>query len=223
MTTTRISLANVRPASNPEESLSIVLQAIGEAAAGGASIVCFPECYVPGYRTQAPQSIPDQAWLDRTWARVDEQASDAGIAVILGTERVVAGRLVISARVTNADGQLLGFQDKVQLDPSEEPIYAPGEGRQVFHCGQLTFGIVICHEGWRYPELTRWAVVQGATIVFHPHFELVENPQLRPGAVCGSRQHVSRKGSALPFRGEHVFLRDSELRPERVHDDVCRC
>ena len=32
----------------------------------------------------------------------------------------------------------------------------------------LTFGIAICHEGWRYPETVRWAAVRGAKVVFHP-------------------------------------------------------
>jgi predicted amidohydrolase len=29
-------------------------------------------------------------------------------------------------------------------------------------------GVVICHEGWRYPETVRWAASRGAKIVFHP-------------------------------------------------------
>ena len=31
-----------------------------------------------------------------------------------------------------------------------------------------TFGIAICHEGWRYPETVRWAAARGAKVVFHP-------------------------------------------------------
>jgi predicted amidohydrolase len=31
----------------------------------------------------------------------------------------------------------------------------------------VRFGVVICHEGWRYPETVRWAAVRGASIVFH--------------------------------------------------------
>jgi predicted amidohydrolase len=33
----------------------------------------------------------------------------------------------------------------------------------------VPFVIVICHEGWRYPETVRWAAQRGARIVFHPH------------------------------------------------------
>ena len=71
-------------------------------------------------------------------------------------------------RVVNRDGSIAGFQDKVQLDPSEEATYSPGAGRSIFTVGPLTFGVAICHEGWRYPETVRWAAVRGAKIVFHP-------------------------------------------------------
>jgi predicted amidohydrolase len=56
----------------------------------------------------------------------------------------------------------------------EEAIYSPGSGRRVFQTGPLTFGVVICHEGWRYPETVRWAVQHGAHIVFHPHFHVAQ-------------------------------------------------
>jgi predicted amidohydrolase len=59
--------------------------------------------------------------------------------VVLGTERIVDGGLRASALVVDRDGSIAGFQDKVQLDPSEEGTYAPGAGRAVFRTGALTF------------------------------------------------------------------------------------
>jgi predicted amidohydrolase len=122
----------------------------------------------------------DQSWLENAWSQIDAQAAKHSIAVVLGTERHDDAGLLITARVTNANGTLSGFQDKVQLDPSEESVYHAGTIRRVFQCGGLTFGIVICHEGWRYPETTRWAVRNGAQLVFHPHFEIVENAAYVP-------------------------------------------
>lgn len=180
MPTVRIALANVRLPSTREESLEIVLQSMQEAADGNSAIVCFPECFIPGYRPGNFDRAPDQNWLNNAWSIVDEQAAKLGISVILGTERIEASRLLITARVTNRDGSLAGFQDKVQLDPSEEAIYSAGIGRRIFQCGELTFGVVICHEGWRYPETVRWAARNGAHVVFHPHFELVQDPTNRP-------------------------------------------
>lgn len=94
--------------------------------------------------------------------------------MILGTERIVDGHLLATALVIQQDGSIAGFQDKVQIDPSEEGTYASGLGRHVFQTGPLRFGVVICHEGWRYPETVRWAVRQGAHIVFHPSFHEAE-------------------------------------------------
>jgi predicted amidohydrolase len=96
---------------------------------------------------------------------------------VLGTERIIDGALVATALVIDQAGQRLGFQDKVQIDPSEEGMYTPGTDRRVFAVGALTFGVVICHEGWRYPETVRWAARRGAQVVFHPHFHEAE-----PGA-----------------------------------------
>jgi predicted amidohydrolase len=82
--------------------------------------------------------------------------------------------------VINADGTVAGFQNKVQLDPSEDETYTPGSGWQVFEAGPLKFGISICHEGWRYPETVRWAARQGAQVVFHPHFHWAEPGDYSP-------------------------------------------
>ena len=100
---------------------------------------------------------------------------------ILGTERVTERGLQIAACVFNPDGTVAGWQDKGQIDPSEEHIYpALGTGRRVFTVGPLTFGVVICHEGWRYPETVRWAVRRGAQLVFHPHAHVAEPGSYRP-------------------------------------------
>ena len=90
--------------------------------------------------------------------------------MVLGTERIESGALLAAALVIDRDGTALGFQDKVQIDPSEEGTYSHGAGRRIFTTGPLTFGIAICHEGWRYPETVRWAARRGAQVVFHPHF-----------------------------------------------------
>jgi predicted amidohydrolase len=101
---------------------------------------------------------------------VARAAAEAGVAVVLGTERVVDGGLLVTALVIDRDGTRLGFQDKVQLDPSEDGTYlAATTGRRVFEAAGMTFGIAICHEGWRYPETVRWAARHGAQVVFHPH------------------------------------------------------
>jgi len=175
MNSFRIALANLRIPTCPEESVTLVERAIAEAAAQRAKILCFPECFVPGYRGFGMRvSPPDAQFLEQAWTNIAAAAAKASVAVILGTERIVDGALRISALVIHADGTVAGFQDKVQLDPSEESTYTAGIGRSVYQEGALTFGIAICHEGWRYPETVRWAAQRGAQVVFHPHFHVAE-------------------------------------------------
>jgi predicted amidohydrolase len=185
MTTLRIALANLRFPSSPDASVTLAKEAIAEAGRERADIICFPECYVPGYRAKDKQiPPPDPAFLNRAWGQTAESAAKANVAVILGTERAVNGSLLATALVINRDGTVAGFQDKVQIDPSEEVTYAHGEGRRIFEVGGVKFGIVICHEGWRYPETVRWAARRGAQVVFHPHFHEAEPGGYVPSAFA---------------------------------------
>ena len=181
MSNCRIALANIRFPATREESVTLAEQAIAEAGRAGAEIICFPECFVPGYRAVNKQVLPPEpAFLERAWSNIAAAAAKAEVSVILGTERMIGDAVVLTALVINRDGSTAGFQDKVQLDPSEENIYSHGSGRQLFESGRLKFGVAICHEGWRYPETVRYAAQRGAHIVFHPHFHEAEPGSYRP-------------------------------------------
>lgn len=185
MNTIRIALANLRFPATPDESVALAVRAIADAGAAGARIVCFPECFVPGYRAPARRvPPPDAGFLERAWSEAAEAAAKAGVTVVLGTERMEEDSLLATALVIDADGSRTGFQDKVQIDPSEEGTYAAGSGRCLFHAGELVFGVVICHEGWRYPETVRWAARRGAHVVFHPQFHEAEPGSYRPTAFA---------------------------------------
>ena len=175
MSTFRIALANIRFPATPEESVRFAEGAIAQASTEGAGLICFPECYVPGYRAEGKAvPAPNPVFLEQAWSAIRAATAKAALTVVLGTERVVNGALLATALVINRDGTIAGFQDKVQLDPSEEATYSPGSGRQVFQTGPLTFGIVICHEGWRYPETVRCAARHGAQLVLHPQLHEAE-------------------------------------------------
>lgn len=184
----RIALANLPFPATPDDGIARASAAIEDAARQGASVICFPECYIPGYRaphTDVPP--PDRAMLERAWDAVARAAAASRVTVVLGTERFDGhgdDRMLITALVINADGTRAGFQDKVQLDPSEDSFYAHGTGRTVFRAGDLVFGIAICHEGWRYPETVRAAVRQGAHLVFHPHYHWADGDSYRPATFA---------------------------------------
>lgn len=150
----------------------------------GARIVCLPETGIPGHRVQA-RCVPDvsSGAIDEALTLVAEAAGRAGVVAIVGTERPTpAGREIVSV-VFDSDGTRLGEQAKTQIDPTEETDYVPGHGRRVFTAAGVTFGIAICHEAFRYPEIVRSLVLDGAQIVFIPHFVTTDDGSL-PGTWC---------------------------------------
>jgi predicted amidohydrolase len=181
MSTVRLALASLPYPASPDDAVTRVEAAIAAAGASAADLVCFGECYVPGYRGLGHRPPPlESAYLESAWARVAGAAGRANVGVVLGTERVAHGLPMPTVIVIRRDGTIDGFQDKVQLDPSEDATYAAGRTRRVFRAGPLTFGVVICHEGWRYPETVRWAARRGAQLVLHPHYHPAEPGSYRP-------------------------------------------
>jgi N-carbamoylputrescine amidase len=164
-----IALASPGIASSLDDGLDKIKRLLSEAAAQGAEIVCFPEAYLPGLRGQDFEVLPfDQAQQERALEAVAQWARTYAVATILGMERLTGTARQIAAFVIDAQGRMQGCQTKNQLDPSEDQYYVPGNTRQLFEINGVKFGVVICHEGWRYPETVRWAAVRGARIVFHP-------------------------------------------------------
>ncbi len=165
----RVGLAAVRNVSSVEERLQTVGRFLEAAAAQDVAIVCFPETYLPGLRGQdfdvAP---PDQAGQEAALEAVRAMADRHDVAVVIGMEWETPIGLHNVAFVISREGEVLGYQAKNQIPLEEGPHYVPDGKRRLFELDGVPFGITICHEGWRYPEATRWAAARGAKVVFHP-------------------------------------------------------
>ncbi len=165
-----IALASPAVAFSLDDGLNRIKRLLSEASAQGAEIVCFPEAYLPGLRGQDFEVLPfDRMQQEQALQTVAQWARMYGVATILGMERLTDTGRQVAAFVISARGEIQGYQTKNQLDPSEDQFYVPGSTRQLFEINGTKFGVVICHEGWRYPETVRWAAMRGAKIVFHPH------------------------------------------------------
>jgi predicted amidohydrolase len=168
-TSLRIGLAAARNAPTVEERLKAVDRFLGEAAAQGVAIVCFPETYIPGLRGQDfPVPPHDQRRQQAALEEVGVAARRHGVAVVVGMEWESALGLHNVAFVISREGAIEGYQTKNQIPLEEEPFYVPDGRRRLFEVDGVPFGITICHEGWRYPEAVRWSAARGARLVFHP-------------------------------------------------------
>ena len=166
----KIAIASPPYPGSLNEGLEWVGKLVKDAASQGAVIVCFPESYLPGYPGCGfvPEQVT-QAELEAALEQVCIMARTHQIAVIIPMDRHGERGLLNVSYVVSKNGEVLGYQTKNQLDPSEDNIWVPGDQRQIFEVEGLRFGITICHEGFRYPESVRWSAREGAHIVFHPH------------------------------------------------------
>ena len=167
----KIALASPLYPASIDDAIKQLQTLAEDAARQKAAIICFPETYIPGYpldlenvKKTSPEVLKDA--LQKTC----EIAKANSIAIILPMDWYEGENFLNVAFVISENGDVIGYQPKVQLDPSEDNLWIAGKSRRLFEVQGLKFGIAICHEGFRYPETVRWAARQGASIVFHPHF-----------------------------------------------------
>ena len=78
----RIALANLRFPGSPAESVELARNAVLEASEAGAGIICFPECFIPGYRgVGRALPPPTVGFLDSAWSAVAAAAHPAPACV----------------------------------------------------------------------------------------------------------------------------------------------
>jgi predicted amidohydrolase len=211
MPSIRIAVAATPLTSTLAEAVPAAVAAVEEAGRLRAAIVCLPETGLPGHRDQ-PRPVPDvsAAALEDALAEVALAARRAGVVTLVGAERPTrAGREIVSV-VIGADGARIGVQAKTQIDPSEERHYVPGCERRLFTAAGLTFGIAICHEAFRYPEITRALVLAGARVVFVPHYVTTDDGSL-PSRWCATTSPYNEKALLCRALENTVYVAASNV------------
>lgn len=165
----RIGLATAPVPTSLDHAVHGILDFMAQAASFQVRLICFPQAYLPGVRGRGFR-IPlcEQPELRQALELIRGEAARLELGVVLPMEWPAEQGRFNLVQVISPGGRILGRQCKTQLEPKEEGIYIPGGGRQVFEIDGVCFGVVICHEGWMYPETVRWAACRGARIVFQP-------------------------------------------------------
>ncbi len=166
----KIGLAQCRQTGDFATNAATIRRFLEEARRAEVQILCFPETQTVGYRVDiATPDLPvPAAQLDELHGEVAHFCGRAGMACILGTETPGPARPYNSALVISESGTILGVHHKTKLTPLDAIAYAPGRSVETFDLFGVKVGVVICFEGFRFPETTRECVRQGAQLVFHP-------------------------------------------------------
>lgn len=111
--------------------------------------------------------------LEDLHQRIARRCGERGLACILGTETPLesaprTGKPYNSAAGDRADGTRLGVHHKTRLTPLDAVAYSPGQSLETFDLCGVKVGVVICFEGFRFPQTTQECVRQEPQLVFHP-------------------------------------------------------
>ena len=209
--TIRIAVASTPLTATLDDAVPAAVAAIEEAGRLGASIVCLPETGLPGHRDQARlvPDVPASAIEERSPLSVRRRAEPkSSRSSVPSDRRPRAGRSCRSSSLRTAAGS--GNRRRPR---STRPRSAGTSPAAVVACSRppaLTFGIAICHEGFRYPEISRALVLGGAQVIFAPHYVVTDDGTL-PSRWCDASNPYNEKALMCRALENTVYLAASNV------------
>jgi N-carbamoylputrescine amidase len=158
------------------------LEAVQQAAARGARLICFAElAFDPFY----PQDVASHDSLAKaepipgpTTDAFAQVAADLRVVLVLNLFERDGDRTYDTSPVIDADGRLLGRTRMVHITDypcfHEQGYYAPGDtGAAIYDTQCGTLGVAICYDR-HFPEYMRALAVAGAQLVVVPQAGAVD-------------------------------------------------
>lgn len=208
-----------------EKTIASVLASLDEAAREGATLLIFPETYVPGYPTWIWRLKPggDMALSSELHARLRENAVDLSgkdlakvqeaaaarhVTIVLGVneiDRQFSGTTLFNTVVViGPDGALLNRHRKLMPTNPERMVWGMGDasGLRVVDTPAGRIGCLICWES--YMPLARYAL-------YAQNIEIFVNPTWDYGETClATLRHIAKEagcwviGTATALQGGDI-------------------
>jgi predicted amidohydrolase len=189
-------------------NLAKVVNGLEQADKDRVDIVCFPECFLTGY--------PDDGDTARKGAFTKESPQ---LMQVLGDTAHFEAAFMVGFNELRGDdlyntvvvahkGHALGFYSKCS---AYMRFHKQGREFPVFEHKGLKFGVVICSDGG-YIEPTRLLALQGAKVIFSPHFNYIGAAGLISHFMHVRADHTARAVENMVYfvRGNNVSLGEEE-------------
>jgi aliphatic nitrilase len=198
---------------------------IGEAAAGGADLVAFPETWIPGYpvflwsypvyeqmqfvaRYHANSPAIDGPQI----ARIREAAQRHSITVVVGFSEKDGGSLYMSQAVIGPDGEMVLHRRKLKPTHAERTLFGEGDGSgiKVVDTPLGRLGALQCFE--HLQPLTKYAMYaqnEQIHVSGWPCLGILGNvPALSPESIMACTQTYALEGSAFVVAATQIMSDD---------------
>ena len=191
-----------------EANLAKLKQGLARADQDRVDIVSFPECFLTGYPDVAETARAGAFTIDSPqMMRLLGETSGFEAAFIVGFNELRGDDLYNTVVVVHK-GHLLGHYSKCS---AYMKFHRQGREFPVFQHKGLTFGVIICSDGG-YIEPARLLALQGAQVIFAPHFNYIGKEGLIGHFMKVRADHVARavENSVYFVRGNNVSLGPEE-------------
>ena len=191
-----------------EGNLGKLLEGLKKADADRVDIVCFPECFLTGYPDDGEVARRDAFTIDSAQImKLLDQTAKFEAAFIVGFNELLGSDLYNTAVVVHK-GHLLGHYSKCT---AYMKFHRQGREFPVFEHKGLKFGVVICSDGG-YIEPSRLLALQGAKVIFAPHFNYISQQGLIGHFMHVRADHTARAVENMVYfvRGNNVSLGKEE-------------
>ena len=198
-----------------EANLRKVVEGLERARRERVAILCFPECFLTGYEDNERRVRKNAFAIDSPRMRkVLARTRRFDTTFIVGFNELRGKDLYNTALVARR-GKLLGTYSKCS---AYMPFHKQGREFPVFERDGVNFGVVICSDGG-YIEPTRILALQGARLIFAPHYNYIGSRHLIHHFQKVRADHVARavENCVWFVRGNQVTIgRDKGLRGDGV-------
>lgn len=191
-----------------DANLVKVVKGLEQADRDRVDIVCFPECFLTGYPDKEEAARAGAISLDSPQImQVLDRSARFEAAFIIGFNEIRGDDLYNTAIVAHK-GHLLGKYSKCS---AYMKFHKQGREFPVFEHKGVKFGVVICSDGG-YIEPTRLLALQGAKIIFAPHFNYIGKDGLIAHFMHVRADHTARAVENVVYfvRGNNVSLGKEE-------------
>lgn len=191
-----------------ERNLAKMVAGLEQAQRERVEVVSFPECFLTGYPDTEELARKDAFAIDSPQMMRVLDATSKFPSVVLSGFNELRGQGLYNTVAVSLRGHLLGSYSKCS---AYMRFHKQGREFPVFKHNGLTFGVVICSDGG-YIEPTRILALQGAKIVFAPHFNYIGKEGLIAHFAKVRADHIARavENSVYFLRGNNVSLGKEE-------------
>jgi predicted amidohydrolase len=178
----KVALVQQHASPDRGENLERGLEALGRAAAHGASLVCYAELAFEPFYPQRPAAEGYRELAEEIPGPVTTafaaRAAELGVVVVLNLYERAGEKCFDTSPLIDADGSLLGCARMIHITDypcfHERGYYTPGDsGLAVFPTAVGRIGVAICYDR-HFPEYMRALALGGADIVVVPQAGAVD-------------------------------------------------